>query len=132
MKSMTTIGRAFVTVTLLVAASSSNLAQSTESTPHATRWKPHQSGIASWYQPRRTASGERFIASSFTAAHRKLPFGTLVRVTAIRTGRSCVVRINDPGPYRPGRIIDLSPAAAKTLGLTASGIAKVSIEVEVK
>lgn len=98
----------------------------------ATRWRPYQSGIASWYHDRRTASGERFIASDFSAAHRKLPFGTLVRITTVRTGRSCVVRINDRGPYIRGRIIDVSPAAAKMLGLNTSGIAKVNIEIEVK
>ncbi len=100
--------------------------------PRATRWKAYQSGIASWYNDRRTASGERFIASNFSAAHRKLPFGTLVRVTTVRTGRSCVVRVNDRGPYVRGRIIDVSPAAAKMLGLNTSGIAKVNIEIEVK
>ena len=100
--------------------------------PKVTRWRTYQSGIASWYHDRRTASGERFIASNFSAAHRTLPFGTLVRVTTVRTGRSCVVRINDRGPYIRGRIIDVSPAAAKMLGLNTSGIAKVIIDVEIK
>ena len=100
--------------------------------PRVTRWKPYQAGIASWYRDSRTASGERFIASNFSGAHRTLPFGTLVRVTAGRTGRSCVVRINDRGPFIRGRIIDVSPAAAKMLGLNTSGIAKVNIDVEVK
>ena len=100
--------------------------------PKPTKWKTYQSGIASWYHDRRTASGERFIASNFSAAHKKLPFGTLVRITTVRTGRSCVVRINDRGPYVKGRIIDVSPAAAKMLGLNTSGIAKVNIEIEVK
>ncbi|MBX7209133.1 MAG: septal ring lytic transglycosylase RlpA family protein [Verrucomicrobiaceae bacterium] len=100
--------------------------------PKPTRWKPYQSGIASWYHDRRTASGERFIASDFSAAHRTLPFGTLVRITTVRTGRSCVVRINDRGPYVRGRIIDVSPAAARMLGLNVSGIAKVNTEIEVK
>lgn len=98
----------------------------------ATRWKPYQSGIASWYHDRRTASGERFNPHDFSAAHRTLPFGTLVRITTVRTGRSCVVRINDRGPYIRGRIVDVSPAAAKMLGLDSSGIAKVNIETEVK
>lgn len=100
--------------------------------PRVTRWRPYQSGIASWYRDHRTASGERFVAHNFTAAHRTLPFGTLVRIHTVRTGRSCVVRINDRGPYIRGRIIDVSPAAAKMLGLDSSGIAKVNIDVEVK
>lgn len=100
--------------------------------PKVTRWRTYQTGIASWYNDRRTASGERFIASNFSAAHRTLPFGTLVRITTVRTGRSCVVRINDRGPYIRGRIIDVSPAAARMLGLNTSGIAKVIIDVEIK
>lgn len=90
-------------------------------------------GIASWYGPgfhsRRTASGERFNQGAMTAAHRSLPFGTRVRVTNLRNGRSIVVRINDRGPYVGGRIIDLSAAAAKALGMVRSGIAPVRIEV---
>lgn len=100
--------------------------------PKPTRWKFCQSGIASWYRDRRTASGERFNPHDFSAAHRTLPFGTLVRITTVRTGRSCVVRINDRGPFVRGRIIDVSPAAANMLGLNTSGIAKVNIETEVK
>lgn len=78
-------------------------------------------GLASWYGPgfggRRTASGERFNAGAFTAAHRSLPFGAEVRVTSRRTGRSIVVRINDRGPYVAGRVIDLTPAASRALGM---------------
>ena len=85
------------------------------------------SGLASWYGPgfhgRRTASGESFNSNALTGAHRTLPFGTQVRVVNERTGRSVVVRINDRGPYAHGRIIDLSQAAAQTIGL--SGVAKV-------
>ena len=85
------------------------------------------SGIASWYGPgfhgRRTASGERFNTNALTAAHRTLPFGAKVRVVNQRTGRSVVVRINDRGPYAHGRVIDLSRAAAQTIGL--SGVAPV-------
>jgi rare lipoprotein A len=117
---------------LMVACSAPPRPPATVIMPRATRWKMYQSGIASWYHDRRTASGERFIASDFSAAHRKLPFGTLVRVTAVRTGRSCVVRINDRGPFVRGRILDVSPAAGKMLGLDSSGIAKVNIEIEVK
>ena len=88
----------------------------------------HESGIASIYTDRRTASGERFSAKSLTAAHRTLPFGTLVRVTSTKTGRSSIVRINDRGPYIRGRVIDLSPAAAESIGFTKSmGITKVTV-----
>lgn len=119
-------------VALMLASCAAPKPPPTVMVPRVTRWRTYQSGIASWYHDRRTASGERFIASNFSAAHRTLPFGTLVRVTTVRTGRSCVVRINDRGPFVRGRIIDVSPAAAKMLGLNTSGIAKVIIDVEIK
>ena len=88
-----------------------------------------QSGGASWYGPgfhgRRTASGERFNSRALTAAHRSLPFGSRVRVTNERTGRSVVVRINDRGPFVGGRVIDLSKAAAQAVGI--SGVGKVKL-----
>lgn len=91
------------------------------------------SGLASWYGPgfhgRRSANGEIFNQHAMTAAHRSLPFGTRVRVTHTRSGRSVVVRINDRGPYAGGRIIDLSAAAARVLGLMHSGVAPVRVEV---
>lgn len=81
-------------------------------------------GLASWYGPgfsgHRTASGERFNTGALTAAHRFLPFGSRVRVTSRRTGRSVVVRINDRGPYVGGRVIDLSPAASRALGMNGT------------
>ena len=90
-------------------------------------------GRASWYGPRfhgrRTASGERFNAGAYTAAHRSLPFGTKVRVTNLRNGRAVVVRINDRGPYAGGRVIDLSKAAAQAIGMIRSGTAPVRIEI---
>ena len=88
-----------------------------------------QSGVASVYAYRggRTASGERGMPSALTAAHRTLPFGTMVRVTDTRTRRSVVVRINDRGPFVRGRIIDVSPAAARALGF--SGLAHVTLNV---
>jgi rare lipoprotein A len=88
-----------------------------------------QSGIASVYgmAGSRTASGERAAPGGLTAAHRTLPFGTLVRVTNNRTGRSVVVRINDRGPFVRGRVIDLTPAAARELGF--SGLANVTLDV---
>lgn len=86
-----------------------------------------QSGIASVYSGGRTANGERMVSSALTAAHRSLPFGTMVRVTDNHTGRSVVVRINDRGPFVRGRVIDLSPAAAHALGF--SGLANVTLNV---
>jgi rare lipoprotein A len=86
-----------------------------------------QTGIASIYSGGRTADGEHASASGFTAAHRSLPFGTMVRVTNRRTGRSVVVRINDRGPFVRGRIIDLMPAAARAIGF--SGLAPVDVTV---
>jgi rare lipoprotein A len=87
-----------------------------------------ESGIASVYSYETgsgTASGERLNPQGLTAAHRTLPFGTRVRVTNNRNGRSVVVRINDRGPFKRGRIIDLTPAAASQLGI--SGLASVTI-----
>ena len=90
-------------------------------------------GQASWYGPgfygNRTASGEVFRPGTYTAAHRSLPFGTRVRVTNLNNGRSAVVRINDRGPFTGGRIIDLAHGAASDLGVTASGVATVRLEV---
>jgi rare lipoprotein A len=87
-----------------------------------------QSGIASVYaEGSRTASGERLSPGALTAAHRSLPFGTMVRVTNNRTGRSVVVRINDRGPFVRGRVIDLTPAGARALGF--SGLANVTLDV---
>lgn len=89
-----------------------------------------QTGIASWYgEPQRTASGERFNPNHLTAAHRRLPLGTRVRVTNLANNRSTVVRINDRGPYIKGRILDLSTAAARELAMINSGLAKVRVEV---
>lgn len=89
-----------------------------------------QAGLASAYSARHvgkpTASGERLQAGGMTAAHRQLPFGTMVRVTHRRNGRSVTVRINDRGPFLRGRIIDLSPTAAHALGF--SGVAPVTLD----
>jgi rare lipoprotein A len=89
-------------------------------------------GKASWYgnaDGRRTASGERFDENEFTAAHRHLPFGTIVRVTNEKNGRSVKVRINDRGPWTGGRIIDVSSAAADVLQMKRYGIVPVEIEI---
>jgi len=86
-------------------------------------------GIASYYNDTRTASGEKFDAKDLTAAHRTLPFGTRLRVTNVRTGRSVTVRVNDRGPFVPGRVVDVSQAAAEKLGMVGSGLAKVKVDV---
>lgn len=92
-------------------------------------------GMASWYggsdglHGALTASGEPFDEGSLTAAHRTLPFGTRVRVTFLKTGKSVVVRINDRGPFAEGRIIDISRAAAAEIGLEIHGTGKVTVEV---
>jgi rare lipoprotein A len=92
-----------------------------------------QRGTASWYGPRfngrRTASGERFDMREFTAAHRTLPFGTLVRVHSLVNGRDVDVRITDRGPYAGNRIIDLSRAAAEELGMLGLGFKEVVLMV---
>ncbi len=92
-----------------------------------------QTGFASWYgkpfNGRPTASGETYNMYDFTAAHKTLPFGTRVRVTRRDTGASVVVRINDRGPFVRNRIIDLSYAAAKKIGLDVDGVAPVRLTV---
>ena len=88
-------------------------------------------GLASWYgrkfHGRRTASGERYDMHALTAAHKTLPFGTTVRVRSVATGKEVVVRINDRGPYRHQRIIDLSQAAIASLGLKNRGVTTVEL-----
>jgi rare lipoprotein A len=86
-----------------------------------------QTGIASVYSGEQTANGEYAHASALTAAHRTLPFGTMVKVTNTQTDRSVVVRINDRGPYIRGRVIDLTPAGARAIG--SSGLAPVKLTV---
>jgi rare lipoprotein A len=86
-----------------------------------------ESGLASFYGGGRTASGEVTGPTGLTAAHRTLPFGTKVVVTNLRSGKTVVVRITDRGPYRRGRIIDVSRAAALELGMISRGTAMVSI-----
>ena len=90
-----------------------------------------QCGKASWYGPgfhgRSTASGERFNQKSLTAAHKSLPFGTRLKVTNKRNGKSVVVRINDRGPYVRGRLLDLSKGAAMQIGMVQTGSASVCL-----
>jgi rare lipoprotein A len=109
------------------AATASAHGQSAKSLPHS------QIGLASWYgkefHGRETSSGETFDMFSFTAAHRYLPFGSIVRVTNLCNGRSLLVRINDRGPHRLRRLIDLSYAAARELGFKAAGLVPVKVEL---
>jgi rare lipoprotein A len=90
-------------------------------------------GMASWYgrqhQGRSTASGEAFDMNQLTAAHRTLPFGSRVRVTNLENGRSVVVRVNDRGPFTGQRILDVSLAAAKALGMVGAGVTRVEMVV---
>jgi rare lipoprotein A len=87
-------------------------------------------GLASFYtEGTQTANGERFDTHELTAAHRTLPFGTRLRVTNVATGRSVTVRVNDRGPFVPGRDVDVSYSAAETLGMVGRGIAKVKLDV---
>ena len=92
-----------------------------------------QEGVVSWYgerfHNRPTASGELFDLAALTMAHPSLPFGTKVRVTNLRNGRSVVVRVNDRGPFVGARIADLSQAAAAALGILSRGVARARIEV---
>jgi rare lipoprotein A len=94
---------------------------------------PPEEGLASWYggkfHGRLTSNGEVFDTNTMTAAHKELPFDSLVKVTDLDNGRSTVVRINDRGPFVEGRIIDLSRAAAEELDMVGRGVARVRLEV---
>lgn len=91
-------------------------------------------GMASWYGPKfqgkRTASGVRYDQRKLTAAHPSLPFGTKVKVTNVANEKSVVVEINDRGPFSRGRVIDLSKAAAKEIGMIGCGVARVELEID--
>jgi len=87
-------------------------------------------GLASFYsEDRETASGERFDKHKLHAAHRTLPFGTRLRVTNVRNGRSVTVRVNDRGPFVRGRIVDVTSAAAEALGMVDDGVVKVTLDI---
>jgi len=92
-----------------------------------------QIGIASWYGVEEhglpTATGERFSKDAFTAAHKSLPMGTIVRVTNLENGRDVIVKVNDRGPFVEGRMIDLSYAAAKSIAMIRKGTANVKVEI---
>ena len=99
-----------------------------ESTAHEI-----STGVVSWYggkfHGRKTASGERYDKDELTAAHKSLPFGTKVKVTNIRNGKSVVVEINDRGPYAKSRVLDLSQAAFSEIGHTNTGVMQVEYEI---
>ncbi|CAA6809971.1 MAG: Rare lipoprotein A precursor [uncultured Sulfurovum sp.] len=103
------------------------------SAPAYAKNKKVQIGKGSWYgkrfQGRLTANGERYNMYAYTAAHKTLPFNTMVKVTNLKNNRSIIVRINDRGPYIKGRIIDLSYLAAKKLGYVNRGVAKLKVKV---
>jgi rare lipoprotein A len=97
---------------------------------HAAPTQVASQGIASFYtEDQQTASGEKFDTHELTAAHPTLPFGTRLRVTSVATGKSVTVRVNDRGPFIPGRVVDVSYGAAETLGMVEGGIAKVRLDV---
>jgi rare lipoprotein A len=127
MKLLPTITASLAVLTLGVLNSPVTSANAEPKTARAS------SGPASWYGPgfhgRKTASGERFDQNALTAAHRTLPFGTKVRVTCNRSGKSVTVRINDCGPFHGNRMIDLSRGVASKIGIVGSGVGKVKIEV---
>jgi len=118
----------------LLVLSVSSVAEARHRSKHSHSSGNTHSGLASMYGTkgdgyagRRSASGERVSSGALTAAHKTLPFGTMVRVTNTRTNRSVVVRINDRGPFVRGRVIDLTPAGARAIGM--SGLAPVSLAV---
>ncbi len=123
-------GFIFLSVIVFFYIGSCSVSKNTKDT---SKFEFYQSGEASWYGPgfngKKTASGEKFDMNKMTAAHRKLPFGTKVRVTNLKNNKSVIVRINDRGPYKKSRIIDLSKKAAEKIGLVKGGVAPVKIEI---
>ena len=114
----------------VVRPSTGKAARTSRSRRKLSARRGYQRGIASYYwQPQRVASGGWFNPNALTAAHKTLRFGTRVRVTNLRNGRSVVVRINDRGPFIKGRIIDLSRRAAGIVGMRKSGIAPVRLDI---
>jgi rare lipoprotein A len=113
--------------------SSNHLALAKPAPDHLALAKPTSGaggGVASFYsEDTQTASGEKFNPHELTAAHPTLPFGTRLRVTNTTTGKSVTVRVNDRGPYVPGRVVDVSYSAAQALGMVRSGTANVKLDV---
>lgn len=111
----------------------SDASANSQNPPAGAELKELERGQASWYGPRfqgrRTASGERYDQHALTAAHKTLPFGTLVRVRSLVTGKEVEVRVNDRGPFVRGRVIDVSRAAAEALGMMTLGVKPVALLV---
>ena len=104
--------------------------RSTPASDHVAKLGVPSYGLASYYdEGTRTASGESFDPQALTAAHPDLPFGTKLRVTNVTTGKSVIVRVNDRGPFVPGRIVDVSHSAAAALGMIDQGTAEVKVDV---
>jgi rare lipoprotein A len=120
-----------VLIAPLDAAEPAPVSAATEERTAPRAGTPLARGKASWYGPRfhgrRTANGERYDMHALTAAHRTLPFGTKLRVRSVHTGKEVVVRINDRGPYKHQRIIDLSRAAMVALGTLERGVTEVEL-----
>jgi len=121
-------------ILLLLATSCSVVPDTTMETQSVKQYVMVQSGEASWYSTRcnggtKTASGKRLQNHASTAAHKTLPFGTRVKVTHIKNGKSEIVTIQDRGPYTKGRVIDVTVGVAERLGFKSNGIAKVKLEV---
>lgn len=114
-------------------ASTGRNSRSTAAPPASSRALLTVEGIASYYSygfdKKKTASGEIFDKDALTAAHREFPFGTILRVTNLSNGKEVTVTVNDRGPFEKSRIIDLSEAAAKEIGMVQDGTAEVRIEV---
>lgn len=130
-------------LSLVVAGCTSDVVYKNTTKPYTVRGNTYyplsqvdkfkETGVASWYgdrfDGRKTASGDIYDKNKMTAAHKTLPFGTRVRVHNSENGKSAVVIINDRGPFVRGRVIDVSQAAARKLGMVNSGVVKVNIEV---
>ncbi len=118
---------------LLLALITAGCESSGSKNPTSANTGYYQTGIASWYgaeyQGKTTYSGERFDRNAMTAAHKELPMDTWVQVYNLENGRKVRVRINDRGPFKEGRIIDLSEKAADELGMKIAGLAQVGIEI---
>lgn len=125
LKGRTAVAASLLSLALLLAFPLSGMAEVKRGHP--------ETGIASFYhdrfQGRKTASGERFDQNDYSAAHKTLAFGTVVRVTRADSGKSVVVTINDRGPFKAGRVIDLSRQAARDLGMIDQGLVRVKVEV---
>lgn len=128
------IAGALVSFSLLGCARESSAVRSPQAPgSYGPSSRPYETGIASYYHPnlagRKTANGEIYDPRKLTAAHKTLPFGTIVEVRSKKTGRSVVVRINDRGPFSKKRIIDLSNAAAEQMNMIRAGIIDVELRI---